>query len=89
MGIVLLVGFPIVLPYTVSLNCVNSKCICVCVYSDMFSVNEVYSNMLLFIVTSPRSEPSWRSLMELLGQWEDVIMLHAASTMGMTSPYCS
>ena len=77
MGIVLLVGFPIVL-YTVSLNCVNSKCICVCVYSDMFAVNEVYSDMLLFVVTSPRSGPSWRSLMELLGQWGEVAMLHAA-----------
>ena len=62
----LLVGFPIVLLYTVSLNCVNSKCICVCVYSDMFAVNEVYSDMLLFIVTFPEvdqtGEASWSPL---------------------------
>ena len=34
MGIVLLVGFPIILLYIVSLNCVNSKCIyfCWCVF---------------------------------------------------------
>jgi len=48
------------------------------VYSDMFAVNEVYSDMLLFIVTTPRSGPNWRSLMELLGRWGDVTMLHAA-----------
>ena len=50
--------------------------VCVCVYSDMFVVNEVYSDMLLFIVTSPRSGPNWRSLMELLGQWREIAMLH-------------
>ena len=47
-------------------------------YSDMFAVNEVYSDMLLFIVTSPRSGPNWGSLMELLGQWGDIGMLCAA-----------
>ena len=40
--------------------------ICVCVYSDMFAVNEVYSDMLLFIVTFPgvdqTREASWSSL---------------------------
>jgi len=44
----------------------------------MFAVNEVYSDMLLFIVTSPRSGPNSRSLMELLGQCGGVTMLHAA-----------
>ena len=46
-------------------------------YSDMFVVNEEYSN-ILSLVTSPRRGPSWRSLMELLGQQEEVTMLHAA-----------
>jgi len=44
----------------------------------MFAVNEVYSDLLLLIVTPPRSGPSWRSLVELLGQWEEVAMLYAA-----------
>ena len=55
------------------------------IYSDMSSVNEVYSDMLLFIVTSPRNGPNWRVKRELLGQWEEVAMLPAASTMEMTS----
>ena len=55
----------------------------------MFAVNEVYSDMLLFLVTSPRSGPNVESLMEHLGLWGDVTMLHAASTMGMTSLYYS
>ena len=57
---------------------------CECVYSDMSSVNEVYSGMLLFIVTSPRNGPNW-NLREPLGRWGGMTMLPAASTMEMTS----
>ena len=78
MGIVLPVGFPIVLLYTVSLNCMNSKMyIFLLVYfvsyilfaifvfvSDTFAVNEVPFDILLY-----RSGHSSRSLTELLGQW--------------------
>ena len=49
------------------------------------TVNEVYSDMLLFIVTSPRNGPNGRVKRELLGQWGEVAMLPAASTMEMTS----
>ena len=35
-----------------------SVLVCVRVYSDMLAVNEVYSDMLLFIVTSPRGGPN-------------------------------
>ena len=83
MGIVMPVGFPIVLLYTVSLNCMNSKMyIFLLVYfvsyifaifvfvSDTFAVNEVPFDMLLYIVTTfPRSGHGSRSLTELLGQW--------------------
>ena len=59
------------------------------IYSDMSSVNEVYSDMLLFIVTSPRNGPNGRVKRELLGPWGDHSMLPAASTMEMTSRSCS
>ena len=62
--------------------------ICVGVYSDTFVANVVHYDMLQFIVTSRRSGPNWTNLMELDGQWGDVTMLHAASTMGTTSRYC-
>ena len=58
---------------------------CECIYSDMSSVNEVYSDMLLFIVTSPRNGPNGRVKREPLGRWGGVTMLPAASTMEMTS----
>ena len=58
------------------------------VYSDTFVANVVHYDMLQFIVTSHRSGPNWTNLMELHGQWGDVTMLHAASTMGTTSRYC-
>ena len=65
MCVVLLVGLPIVLLCTY----VKCKCIYLCVYLDMSAVNEVYSDVLLIIVTSPRSGPKWRGPREPLGQW--------------------
>ena len=68
-------------------HCTTVHCeFCLCVLTCL---PEVYSDMLLFTVTSHRNGPNWRGKREPLGQWGGMTMLPAASTMGMMSLYYS